>query len=298
MVLVNILAAAAGTLAVAFFLRRRGLPPALALMYGFYPGLVVSVLRDLTEPLAFALAAGALVVFDARSKRRLLGSGALFGLAMLTRETVALFPAILALALIIGIGDASEWRLRFRWANLARSGAFAALAFAPLLIWRQIVTAILPHASTQESFVGDKEVVHGAREAVLAAIVPFHAIARQWPWTGDDVTDLLTVILPAVIWAAIAIVVLRRKPALGPLFVLANVAVFVVFVPTPIAVDYSSLGRASIGVVLGVFLTLPQLAPALGARAQLARSTLVLWSLPLWIVLGVLLHTVGPKYVW
>jgi hypothetical protein len=217
---------------------------------------------------------------------------------MLTRETVALFPAILALALLVGMGDATKWRLRLRWGNLARSGAFAALAFAPLFIWRQIVTGILPHASTQESFVGDKEVVHGAKEALLAAIVPFHAIARQWPWTGDDVTDLVTVILPAVIWVGIAIVVLRRQPTLGPLFLLANVAVFVVFVPTPIAVDYSSLGRASIGVVLGVFLTLPRLAPAFGARSQLMLSTLVLWSLPLWIVLGFLLHTVGPKYVW
>ena len=50
MVLVNILAAVGGTLAVAFFLRRHGLPPALALLYGFYPGLILAVLRDLTEP--------------------------------------------------------------------------------------------------------------------------------------------------------------------------------------------------------------------------------------------------------
>jgi hypothetical protein len=299
MVLVNILAAVGGTLAVAFFLRRRGLPPQLALMYGLYPGLVLSVLRDLTEPLAFGLAAAALVVFDARSKWRLLGSGALFGLAMLTRETVALFPAILALALLVGVGDATEWRLRFRWGNVARSAAFGALAFAPLLVWRHIVTALLPHATTQESFVGDKEVVHGAKGAVLAALVPFHAIARQWPWNGDDVTDLLTVFLPALIWAAIAIALLaRRKVTLGPLFVLANVAVFVVFVPTPIAIDYGSLGRASLGVILAAFLTLPQTAPTGGLRAQLVRSAFVLWSLPVWVVLGILLHWLGPTYVW
>jgi hypothetical protein len=58
------------------------------------------------------------------------------------------------------------------------------------------------------------------------------------------------------------------------------------------------LGRASIGVLLGVFLTLPLVQPVFGARAQLVRSTLVLWSLPLWIVLGILLHALGPKYVW
>ena len=113
MVLVNVLAAIGGTLAVAFFFRRHGLPPALALLYGFYPGLAIAVLRDLTEPLAFGLAATALVVFDWHSKRRLFGSAILFGLAMLTRETVAVFPAIVALGLLVGAGTAaSSWRER------------------------------------------------------------------------------------------------------------------------------------------------------------------------------------------
>jgi len=126
-----------------------------------------------------------------------------------------------------------------------------------------------------------------------------HAIAKQWPWNGDDVTTLLTVVVPALIWAGIAVALLvRGKVTLGPLFVLANVAVFVVFVPTPIAIDYASLGRASLGVLLGVFLTLPQVLPAFGARAQLVKSSFVLWSLPVWVVLGILLHLLGPKYVW
>ncbi|MGN6431746.1 MAG: AZOBR_p60025 family cell surface glycopolymer formation protein [Gaiellaceae bacterium] len=301
MMLVNILAAVGGTLAVAFFLKRHGLPPALALVYGLYPGLIMAVLRDLTEPLAFALAAGALLVFDARSKWRLLGSGALFGLAMLTRETVALFPAILALALLVGVGNVSEWRVRLRWGNIARSIAFAELAFAPLLIWRHVVATVLPHTATQEAFVGGEHHVAGVggtAGSLLTALVPFHAIAKQWPWTGDDVTDLLIVFLPALLWAGIAIVLVRRKVTLPPLFVLANVAIFVIFLPTPIAVDYSSLGRASIGILLAVMLTLPLLPSAFGKRAELVRGTLVLWSLPLCIVVGLLLHTVGPKYVW
>jgi hypothetical protein len=301
MVLVNVLAAVAGTLAVAFFLRRNGLPPALALVYGLYPGLVMAVIRDLTEPLAFALAAGALLVFDARSKWRLLGSGALFGLAMLTRETVAIFPAILALALLVGVGNVSEWRIRLRWGNIARAVAFAELAFAPLLVWRHVLATVLPHAATQEQFVsGEHHVagVGGATGTLLTALVPFHAIAKQWPWTGDDVTDLLLVILPALLWAGIAIVLLRRKVTPPPMFVLANVAVFVIFLPTPIAVDYASLGRASIGILLAVMLTLPLLPDAFGKRAELMRGTLVLWSLPLCIVVGLLFHTIGPKYVW
>jgi hypothetical protein len=299
LVLVNVLAAIGGTLAVAFFFRRHSLPPALALLYGFYPGLILAVLRDLTEPLAFGLAAAALLVFDWHSKRRLLGSAALFGMAMLTRETVALFPAILALGLLVGAGTASSWRERIRFGNLVRAATFAELAFVPLLAWRHVLTTALPHATSQEPFVGgEHHVVGGAAGAALTALVPFHAIAKQWPWAGADVTDLLTVILPALVWSGIAIVLLRRKLTLGPLFVLANVAVFVVFLPTPIAVDYGSLGRASIGVLLAALLTLPQATTYLEDRGRLVRSTLALWSLPLWLVLAILLNALGPKFVW
>jgi hypothetical protein len=299
MVLVNALAAIGGTLAVAFFFRRHSLPPALALLYGFYPGLILAVLRDLTEPLAFGLAAAALLVFDWHSKRRLLGSAALFGMAMLTRETVALFPAILALGLLVGAGNASSWRERIRFGNLVRAATFAEIAFAPLLAWRHVLATALPHATSQEPFVGgEHHVVGGAAGAALTALVPFHAIAKQWPWAGADVTDLLTVILPALVWSGIAIVLLRRKLTLGPLFVLANVAVFVVFLPTPIAVDYGSLGRASIGVLLAALLTLPQATTYLEDRGRLVRSTLALWSLPLWLVLAILLNALGPKFVW
>jgi hypothetical protein len=303
MVLVNVLAAVGGTLAVAFFFRRHGLPPVLALLYGFYPGLILSVLRDLTEPLAFGLAATGLLVFDFRSKRRLLASAILFGLALLTRETVALFPAILALALLVGAGTpVSNWRARIRWRNLVRAIAFAEIAFTPLLIWRHLLATALPHATTQEPLVGGEHHVAGVGGvggAALTALVPFHAIAKQWPWTGDNVADLLTVFLPAMVWSVIAIVLLRHKLSLGPLFVLANVAVFVVFLPTPIAVDYGSLGRASLGLVLAALVTLPQVRATFDERRErFVRSTFVLWSLPFWLVLGILLHTVGPKYVW
>jgi hypothetical protein len=300
MAIVNILAVVGGTLAIAFFLRRHGMPPAFALVYGLFPGMVLAVLRDLTEPLAFGLAAGGLVAFTPRSKRRLLLSAVLFGLAMLTRETVALFPAILALGLLLGTGTASGWRERLRWRNLVRSIAFAEIAFAPLFLWRHVVTTVvLPNVPTQESFAaGEHHVASGAIGSAVASLLPFHAFAGQWPWTGEDVTNLMTVVVPALIWCGIAIAVLRRKLTLQPWLVLANVAVFVVFLPTPIAVDYGSLGRASIGVVLAALVTLPQVQALLEDRARLVQKTLVLWSLPFYLVLAILLNALGPKFVW
>jgi hypothetical protein len=300
MVLVNLAAAVGGTLAVAFVLRRRGLPSLLALVYGFFPGLVIAVLRDLTEPLAFGLAAGGLAVFHPRARWRLLGSASLFGLAMLTRETVALFPAILALALAVGVGTASGWRERFRVGNFARGAAFAAIAFVPLLAWRHLLTAYWLHnASTQEHFASSTSYVAGGAAGTFAsALVPFHAIAGQWPWTGEDVTDLLTVFLPALVWAGIALVVLRRKLSLEPWFVLANVAVFIVFLPTPIAVDYGSLGRAAIGIVLATLVALPRVTAELGRSSNTARAALALWSLPYYLVTAILLNALGPKLIW
>ena len=128
--------------------------------------------------------------------------------------------------------------------------------------------------------------------------MPFHALAHQWPWTGADVTNVITTVLPALIWATIAVALLRRKLTLEPWFVLANVAVFVVFLPTPIAVDYGALGRASIGVLLAVLVTLPQVSVSLTDRTRLVRGTLVLWSLPCYLVIAVLLNALGPKFVW
>jgi hypothetical protein len=289
LVLVNIAAAVGGTLAIAFLLRRRGLPPALALLYGFFPGLMFAVLRDLTEPMAFGLVAAALLVFDARSNRRLLASASLLALAMLTRETVALFPAVLTVALLVGAGTASRLRDRIRLGNLVRAAAFAAVAIVPLFAWRHVVQIWLHTTAVQERPEG------GPARGLLYSLVPFHAYADQWvPPSGEDVTNLLAVVLPGLVWAAIAVAVLRRKRTIEPWFVLANVAAFVVFLPTSPAVDYASMGRAAIGIVLAVLVSLPRVAESLRERWTVAQRALALWSLPYYLVLAILLNGI-PK---
>jgi hypothetical protein len=292
MVLVNIAAAVGGTLAVAFLLRRRGLPPSLALLYGLFPGLIFAVIRDLTEPLAFGLAAAGLAVFHPRSKKRLLGSAAFFGLAMLTRETVALFPAILAVALVLGAGTTAEgWRDRLRIGNVTRSVTFAGIAFAPLFVWRHVEGIWLHTTAVQERPAG------GPVGGVAYSLVPFHAIAAQWPWSAEDVVDALTVVLPALVWAAIAIVLLRRKSSVAPWFVLANVAVFVICLPSSVAVEYISMGRASIGIVLAVLIALPQATKLLGERSRIRFAALALWSLPYYLLVAGLVHHVASRLI-
>ena len=290
LVIVNIAAAVGGTLAVAFFLKRHGLSPAFALLYGFFPGLMVAVLRDLTEPMAFALAAAGLAVFNARSHWRLLGSAVLFALAMLTRETVALYPAILTVALLMGAGTASRWRDRLRLGNLVRAAVFGAIAIVPLFAWRHVVTIWLNHPAIQERPAGGP--IHG----FLYTLVPFHAFFARYP-SGENITNFLVVVVPALVWAAIAIKTLRRTRCVEPWFVLANVIVFVVWLPTPIAVDYGSMGRAAIGIVLGVLVMLPRLIGWLRDDPRRVQAALALWSLPLYLVVATLLNVVGPALI-
>jgi hypothetical protein len=278
LILINFLAAVGGTLAVAFLLRRRGLPPALALLYGLYPGLIFSVIRDLTEPLAWALAAAGLLVFDPRSRRRLLLSAALFALAMLTRETVALFPAILSLSLLLRSETASRWRDRIR-ANFWTAASFGAIALAPLFAWRLFVSYWL-QSQTQEQAGGN-------------AAVPFHGLAFQGASSGSRVLILLTVVLPALLSAGIAAAALRRKLSADLWLVLANVAVFVVFLPGPVFIDYGAAGRAAIGALLAALVALPT-SMALGVNPRAIRWSLVLWSLPYWLVLALLVGVVVP----
>jgi hypothetical protein len=286
MVLVNIAAAVGGTLAVAFLLRRRGLSPALALLYGLFPGLVISVIRDLTEPLAFALAAAGLLAFDPRSNRRLLTSAALFALAILTRETVALFPAILTVALLVGIGPASRWRDRIRVGNVFRAGAFAIIAVAPLFAWRHVVAIWLSHPPIQEYPAS------GPAHGFIYALVPFHGLAAQWPWSADDISNILTTVLPGLIWATLAIKALRQRLSLEPWFVLANVLVFVVWLPTPVSVDYGSMGRAAIAIVLASLVALPQVKASLRGNTRGLHRALALWSLPYYLVIAITLTAV------
>jgi hypothetical protein len=96
----------------------------------------------------------------------------------------------------------------------------------------------------------------------------------------------------------IAIVLLLRRrwsPALW--LVLINAAVFVVFLPSPVAVEYISMGRASIGIVLAVLIALPQVMKSLGEKSKLCFAALSLWSLPYYLLISGLLHGVVSRLV-
>ena len=93
MLATNWLALVGGTLALAAWLRRRGVSAWFALIFGLYPGLFEGLRYDLTEPLCYALVALAIYLIDFGGPRRIVWAGLAFALAALARES-ALFFAI------------------------------------------------------------------------------------------------------------------------------------------------------------------------------------------------------------
>ncbi|MEW5872613.1 MAG: AZOBR_p60025 family cell surface glycopolymer formation protein [Chloroflexota bacterium] len=101
--LLGILAQGAGTWAVAQLLKDWGVSPWYALVYGLWAGLLLAVIVDLTEPLAYGLVAGAFLALQ--RQRKLLG-WALLGLAVFAKEVTVLFVVAVALAYL----SERQWR--------------------------------------------------------------------------------------------------------------------------------------------------------------------------------------------
>ena len=246
LLLVNLLAVGAGTLALALVLRDRGLSPWYAALFGFYPGLFYAVSRDLAEPAAYALAALGLL---AVGRRRLPLAVALFALAGLTRETTLLFPLSLAVWSVVA-------RRRFR------DGAMLAAAVVPYLALRAGLWVWLGSP--------------GNARAQGLELVPFGGLAGQWPWSTLTLEQLYAVVAPALIASALAIVAHVPGKVLAMLG--ANVLVLVVLLPEPSYADYDASGRITIGVVLAFLIALP----AVVAAGRLAQAWIValFWFAP------------------
>jgi hypothetical protein len=243
LLLINLAAIALGTLAVAAWLRRKGVSPWFAAIYGFYPGLLISLQRDLTEPLAYALVAAGIYLFSYGGQRRLIWAGLAFGLAALTRETTILFPLVYALWLF------PNWR---------RSGLLAGLSLLPLAAYEGFLWKWLGSIGTPSG----------------PSIIPFQGLfANDWSLVRQG-PEIIGIILPALICLGLAIVALAKglwRVEVVALF--ANIAGVVLFLPNSAWDAYTTSGRVSAGVVLAAINCIPLL-------PRLRLSTLGLAWLP------------------
>jgi hypothetical protein len=270
---INLAAILGGTVAIATWLRRRGVAPWWALVYGLYPGLVFAVFHDLTEPLAYGLVAAAALAFDRRTARGLWGAAVLLALAALTRETTAIFAFVAALAVLLGSADPPELSAARRWKHAL---LFLLATIGPLLAWRTIVAGLLDTPAEQ---------LDG-----LTSFVPFHGIADWWPWEDEHYLELGAVVLPTAVCLAGIPFLLRAKDGwLAAVLLGLNAAALVVFLPTLVAIDYRGGGRVATGVMLAALFCLPiwmRQAPRMYARLAPGSWSLI-WFFAVAILVGV-----------
>jgi hypothetical protein len=277
MIVINFAAIMVGTFAVALWLRARSVSPWFAIVYGLWPGLVFSMFRDLTEPLAFGLVAVGVLAFDPTRTRRVAVTTVLFALALLTRETVVPFvvAAVVTLALTDRrLANRSRGSLRF----LRRPALMLLGCCLPLVVWRFVISSWLA-SSTQEQGGG------------LSWAIPFHGLWAYWHFDEQHWLIALTIVLPvlgisiAALWKGLP----RRAPVVTGLLFL-NALLFVVFLPKEVYVDYAAAARAAIGVVLAAIFCTPAFAASGIRRPSLVAGAFLLsigWYIIVAAALGI-----------
>jgi hypothetical protein len=259
LVVFNVLAITLGTFAVARWLTRRGSSPWLALFFGLFPGVFISVLRDLSEGAAYSFAALAFVTFDARRRRRLLASALLFALAILTRETTAVFALAAAVPLLF-----SGSRTR----DVRGAAAFLALSLGPYVVWRSFIHVWLGSS--------------GIPTRLLPSPVPFGGIGH-WPFNVGSIQQVLGVALPGTFCLGIAIWAMWRRSFEPPVLALAaNALLFVVLLPWPSYDEFYASLRISTAVVLSLLLAVPILDRLLGPGRTWFWLPMIAWFAAWW----------------
>jgi hypothetical protein len=267
LIAINLVMIALGIAVLGAWLRKRGVSPWAAAVYGFYPGVFIALQRDTSEIMASSLVIVAIYVYDYAPRWRIILSAALFALASLTRETTAVFAGIWALGVLLsGEGPpltklATNWRLFL---------VFIGIAFGPLMAWKVFLLVWLGSLGL---------------EGILSP-VPFggiHYLLRH----GAVMEQLRTVLVPGFLClgaGAIAIVAGIRTKQVWALF--ANSLLYTAFLGPVSFEDLSSSARVTIPIALTAVLALPDFVRQ--TRAWFWASA-ALWLAPMifWLLLPV-----------
>lgn len=239
LLLVNLIALAVGTWAVAVWCARRGLSPWLALVYAFYIGQAHSFTRDLHEPLAYCLVAVAVYLLD---KERLLWAGVAFGLAALAREQTLIFPLLYVLHLLV---EGVTRRERAR--SVLRAGSLAALAVVPYALWQLFLLRWLGGLGL------------GVGRGLVR--LPLSGVYDIYPLPSTKLEVVQVVVLPGTICLVVALLAIwrsreaRLRPEVWALAV--NSLVFAVLLFPEILVELFAAARVGTPIVLSAIYMLP-----------------------------------------
>ncbi|HXG75702.1 MAG TPA: hypothetical protein VNJ53_03945 [Gaiellaceae bacterium] len=266
LVLLNIVAVFLGAWALAAWLERHGSSAWLALLVAFAPGTFVSVARDLSDALAYALVALAVVAFDHRAWWRTLASATLFALALFARETTGVFALVWAGALTLRSPPGERWR---------KLAAFAALVVAPYVAYRAFLLAWLGEA--------------GFPAQLRPSLVPFDGVTSLAPWDHSELQQIYAFVVPGVFCLFVALWALWRRAGGPEVVALAATAVlYVVLLPEPPYQDFYASSRVALAVMLAFVLALPALRRMMGSTTWVLLPA-VAWFSPWWELVPVAL---------
>jgi len=260
LVVVNILAVAGGTLAVAVWLQRRGLSPSIALVYGLFPGLFTAVARDVADPLAFGLVAVAIALLD----RSVVWAALAFGLAAFTRESTCVFPVGYAAAALL-----------HGWRGATRAVLLVGVGVLPLLAYKLFLTVSLGSA--------------GIPSEDLPVLIPLQGIFTWWPWKGAQVEAVVSIVIPTLICTGALIAIARHRHCTTEMVLLGlNCVLFVYMLHATSFGDLFGSLRVTTGVVLSAILCIP-------VTDRVLRSRRWFWtSVPFWLALAPVMFVLDP----
>jgi hypothetical protein len=217
----------AATHLVATWLSTQGLSPWYALIYSLYTGTLMAYSRDLTEPLAFGLAAWGGTLW---LREKYAGAVLALALAALTKETTLLF--------VFGIACATLAQKRVKL-TIAVLGAIL-----PLAIWEGYLYARLG------------SIPLGAGPG--PEWIPLRGIIPHLKLEPGRMSALLLAGLPAVVLLLVSVpfVLRQRRQQPAPWWLLLHSG-FVVLLPFNVYDHIMHVGRNTMGLVLAVVFVLP-----------------------------------------
>ncbi|HEU0027789.1 MAG TPA: hypothetical protein VFQ25_11795 [Ktedonobacterales bacterium] len=273
MLLINWLAIGGTALALGDVLRRRRLSPWLTLIYVAFPGTLAALHADVTEPLAYALVALGLWLWERGERRVWLWPGVAFALAILTRETAAAFPLALALGAAISGGLAARGRgARIRGHEWSAYGVIEA-AWRPALWLAGVMAPYLAWKGFVLVWMGSE----GVPSELVPTLVPFQGLAALWPWAPSLWASALFVGIPGALLLGLAVWGLWRRPAAPELWALALQSLFFCVLLRAASWYMISAFRLSTGSLLALLWAAPLLV-GLAKRSRLWMALIfALW---------------------
>jgi hypothetical protein len=256
---VNMLAAAGGTLALGLWLRRKRLTPWLALAFGVYPGTFVATTLDVNEPLAYALVAAGILAVDSPGSRNAVLAGVAFGLAGLAREISVLFPAIYGLSLMLsndpsrqlGIGVAATWR---------KGLVVLALGLAPLALWEAFIRHWLGATAA-----GGYQLLR----------VPLSGLFSLQPWQPWHITEIWGIVIPGIVLLLMGLWALARRRWRAQVFcLLANLALCLFMLSDASWDAFYAPSRIGLGVAIATVTCIPVFDEMLHASRRASATSI------------------------